>query len=367
MRPTFRMDVGKRVGKMGPCPRPQPATAEAREEHRQVSRRSRTPATATSCSTTRRSTTPTTTGGCVGSQELEEEFPELQTPDSPTQKVGGAVSTEFTAVDHLQRMESLDNAFSYDELQAWYARLERDGVAEPALLCELKVDGLAINLLYEDGRLVRALTRGDGRTGEDVTPNVKTIEAIPHRLTGTEEFPVPVAARGARRGLPAGRGVRAAQRVDARGRQAAVRQPPQRRGRLAAPEGPRVTASRALGMVCHGIGARKGFEPKAQSHAYEALAAWGLPTSEQVPGARHPRGGRGLRRERRRAPAHDRPYEIDGVVVKVETSRCSAGSARPAGRRAGRSPSSTRPRRSTPSCSTSGSTSAAPAGRRRTA
>ena len=95
-------------------------------------------------------------------QELEEELPELRTPDSPTQKVGGAVSTEFTAVDHLQRMESLDNAFSYDELEAWHARLARDGVDDPALLCELKVDGLAINLLYEDGRLVRALTRGDG-------------------------------------------------------------------------------------------------------------------------------------------------------------------------------------------------------------
>src|SRR3954453_11982261 len=124
-------------------------------------------------------------------EAIEEEFPELRTPDSPTQKVGGAVSTEFTARDHLQRMESLDNAFTYDELGSWYARLERDGVRAPALLCELKVDGLAINLLYEDGRLVRALTRGDGRTGEDVTPNVKTIESVPHRLAGTSEFPVP--------------------------------------------------------------------------------------------------------------------------------------------------------------------------------
>ena len=124
-------------------------------------------------------------------EELEEELPELRTPDSPTQKVGGAVATEFTAVDHLERMQSLDNAFSFEELEAWHARLARDGVTDPALLCELKVDGLAINLLYEDGRLVRALTRGDGSTGEDVTPNVKTIDAVPHRLTGTEEFPVP--------------------------------------------------------------------------------------------------------------------------------------------------------------------------------
>src|SRR5215208_4429433 len=122
---------------------------------------------------------------------LEERFPELRTPDSPTQKVGGAVSTEFTAIDHLQRMESLDNAFSFEELETWQARLARDGVEKPALLCELKVDGLAINLLYERGRLTRALTRGDGRTGEDVTRNVKTIDSIPDRLTVTDEFPAP--------------------------------------------------------------------------------------------------------------------------------------------------------------------------------
>jgi len=126
-------------------------------------------------------------------EELEEAHPGLRTPDSPTQQVGGAVSTDFTAVAHRQRMESLDNAFSIEELEAWYTRLARDGVENPALLCELKVDGLAINLLYENGRLVRALTRGDGTTGEDVTPNVKTIASIPHRLTGTEEFPVPAA------------------------------------------------------------------------------------------------------------------------------------------------------------------------------
>ena len=124
-------------------------------------------------------------------EELEEQLPELRTPDSPTQKVGGAVSTDFTAVAHLRRMESLDNAFSLEEVEAWYARLARDGVDAPALLCELKVDGLAINLLYEDGRLVRALTRGDGTTGEDVTPNVRTIDSVPRRLSGTDEFPVP--------------------------------------------------------------------------------------------------------------------------------------------------------------------------------
>ena len=251
-------------------------------------------------------------------EALEESYPELRTPDSPTQQVGGAVSTEFTAVDHLQRMESLDNAFSYDELAAWYARLARDGVEEPALLCELKVDGLAINLLYEGGRLVRALTRGDGRTGEDVTPNVKTIGSVPHRLTASPDFPVPelLEVRGEvflpgeafeRLNLSmtdAGKPVFANPRNAAAG---SLRQ-----------KDPRVTATRALGMVCHGIGERRGFEPKAQSHAYEALAAWGLPTSDQVrvlPTLKDVEGFIEHAGDNRHSIV---AYEIDGVVVKVD-------------------------------------------------
>jgi DNA ligase (NAD+) len=251
-------------------------------------------------------------------EALEEQFPELRTPDSPTQKVGGAVSTEFTAVDHLERMESLDNAFSFEELEAWEARLHRAGVERAAFLCELKVDGLAINLLYEQGRLVRALTRGDGRTGEDVTPNVKAIEAIPHTLTGTRRFPVPalVEVRG-EVFLPvaafeklnasladAGKPMFANPRNSAAG---SLRQ-----------KDPRVTASRALGMVCHGIGAREGFEPKAQSHAYEALAAWGLPVSEQV---RVVSSLEEVTKYIDNAGEHRHtivPYEIDGVVIKVD-------------------------------------------------
>src|SRR3954470_17080712 len=251
-------------------------------------------------------------------QELEAECPELQTPDSPTQKVGGAVSTEFTAVDHLQRMESLDNAFTYEELQSWYARLARDGVEEPALLCELKVDGLAINLLYEGGRLVRALTRGDGRTGEDVTPNVKTIEAIPHRLTGSAEFPVPqlLEVRG-EVFLP----VKAFERLNdsllEAGKQPFANPRNSAAGSLRQKD-PKVTASRALGMVCHGVGAREGFEPKAQSHSYEALKAWGLPTSDQV---RVVPTLKDVEQYVENAGEHRHsivPYEIDGVVVKVD-------------------------------------------------
>jgi DNA ligase (NAD+) len=251
-------------------------------------------------------------------EALEEEHPELRTPDSPTQKVGGAVSTEFTAVDHLERMESLDNAFTYEELESWYARLGREGIEKADLLCELKVDGLAINLLYEGGRLVRALTRGDGRTGEDVTPNVRTIEAVPDRLTGSDAFPVPalVEVRG-EVFLP----VKAFERLNEsllEAGKAPFANPRNSAAGSLRQKDPRVTASRALGMVCHGLGRRQGFEPQAQSHSYEALEAWGLPTSDQV------RVVQTLKQveeyvehvgEQRHTIV---PYEIDGVVVKVD-------------------------------------------------
>src|SRR5689334_16486585 len=249
---------------------------------------------------------------------LEEQYPELRTPDSPTQKVGGAVSTEFTAVDHLRPMESLDNAFTYDELASWYARLERDGVEKPALLCELKVDGLAINLLYEGGRLVRALTRGDGRTGEDVTPNVKTIDVIPHRLTASPEFPVPslLEVRG-EVFLPVAAFERLNDSLLEAGKQPFANPRNSAAGSLRQKD-PRVTASRALGMVCHGLGAREGFEPQAQSHSYEALETWGLPTSDQV---RVVPTLKDVEKYIENAGEHRHtivPYEIDGVVVKVD-------------------------------------------------
>ncbi len=251
-------------------------------------------------------------------EELEEHYPELRTPDSPTQTVGGAVSTEFTAVDHLQRMESLDNAFSRDELAAWYARLARDGVEEPALLCELKVDGLAINLLYEEGRLVRALTRGDGRTGEDVTPNVKTIASVPHRLTATEEFAVPALLEV--RGevfLPGEAFERLNESMTEAGKPVFANPRNAAAGSLRQKD-PRVTATRALGMVCHGIGERRGFQPKAQSHAYEALAAWGLPTSDQVKVLATLEEVEGFIEHAGDNRHSLVAYEIDGVVVKVD-------------------------------------------------
>jgi DNA ligase (NAD+) len=250
-------------------------------------------------------------------EALEEAFPELRTPDSPTQKVGGGISTDFTAVSHLRPMESLDNAFSFEELESWLARIHRDGIREPALLCELKVDGLAINLIYEKGRLVRALTRGDGRTGEDVTPNVKTISSIPHQLRASDDFPVPdvLEVRGEvfmtaeaferlnESMVDAGKPMFANPRNSAAG---SLRQ-----------KDPRVTARRQLGMVCHGIGHREGFEPLSQSTAYDALRAWGLPTSDRVrvlPDLEAVEEFIAHYGEHR----HDVEHEIDGVVIKVD-------------------------------------------------
>lgn len=247
---------------------------------------------------------------------LEEAHPSLRTPDSPTQAVGGAVfSTDFTAVDHLERLMSLDNAFSAEELDAWAARVEREaGGAAYHFLCELKIDGLAVNLLYERGRLTRALTRGDGRTGEDVTLNVRTITGVPVRLTGPG-VPDLVEVRGevyfpleAFADLNAGL-VEAGRAPFANPRNAAA-------GSLRQKD-PRVTAGRPLRMLVHGIGAAEGLDVTSLSQAYAHLRDWGLPVSS------HFRVVGSLSRvhafvdefTRRR---HDVEHEIDGVVVKVD-------------------------------------------------
>ena len=250
-------------------------------------------------------------------EELEEQFPELRTPDSPTQKVGGAVSTEFTPVDHLEPMMSLDNAFSFEELETWKGRLARDGVTDPAMLCELKVDGLAINLLYEQGRLVRAATRGDGRTGEDVTPNVRTIDNVPHRLTGTDQYPVPalVEVRG-----EVFLSVEAFERLNESMQDAGKPMFANPRNAAAGSlrqKDPRVTATRALAMVCHGLGARRGFTPTAQSESYAALRSWGLPISDRatvLPDLKAVEEFILYYGDHR----HDVEHEIDGVVIKVD-------------------------------------------------
>ena len=248
--------------------------------------------------------------------ELEDEYPELRSPESPTQQVGGAVfSTDFQAVDHLERMLSLDNCFSPEELAQWAGRVERDaGTTDFHYLCELKIDGLAVNLLYENGRLTRALTRGDGRTGEDVTNNVRTIDGIPHQLEGTDHparvevrgevyFPVEAFADLNASLVEAGKAPYANPRNTAAG---SLRQ-----------KDPRVTASRGLRMLVHGIGFREGFDLTRQSEAYELFRAWGLPISTHfkvlstVAEVQEYVAYYGEHR-------HSVEHELDGIVVKVD-------------------------------------------------
>ncbi|WP_033949285.1 NAD-dependent DNA ligase LigA [Streptomyces sp. CNQ431] len=247
--------------------------------------------------------------------ELEEQYPPLRTPDSPTQKVSGQYETEFTSVQHRERMLSLDNAFDDEELAAWAERVAKEvGAPGYHFLCELKVDGLAVNLTYEHGRLTRAATRGDGRVGEDITPNVRTISDIPERLHG-DDLPALVEIRGEVffpmeefEKLNA-RLVEDGEKPFANPRNAAA-------GSLRQKD-PRVTATRPLHMVVHGIGAREGFTIDRLSHAYDLLRSWGLPT------ARHNRVVEGLDGVHEFIRyygdhRHSVEHEIDGVVVKLD-------------------------------------------------
>jgi DNA ligase (NAD+) len=246
--------------------------------------------------------------------ELEERYPGLRTPDSPTQRIGGTYSTLFTPVAHVERMMSLDNAFSDEELAAWDERVRRDSGGPVRYLCEPKVDGLAISLTYERGALIRAATRGDGRTGEDVTPNVRTIRQVPKRLAG-ESVPELIEVRGEVY-FP----IEAFADLNA----SLVEQgkPPFANPRNAAAgslrqKDPRVSASRPLRLVVHGLGARRGFEPISQSHSYEVMQGWGLPTSTRwrvVDDLAGVRDYIAYYAEHR----HDVEHEIDGVVVKVD-------------------------------------------------
>jgi DNA ligase (NAD+) len=249
-------------------------------------------------------------------ESIEEQIPELRTPDSPSQRVGAMFSTEFTPVQHLERLMSLDNVFTAEDLDAWVARGERLGGAGP-YLCELKIDGLAVALVYRKGRLERAATRGDGMTGEDVTPNIRTIKAVPNRLSGTG-WPDVLEVRG-EVFLP----VTAFEELNLRLTEAG--KPPFANPRNSAAgslrqKDPRITASRALDMILHGVGRVEGLAepPQTQSGWYERLSEWGLPVSELyqvVPDVDGVRKYIAHYAEHR----HDPPYEIDGVVVKIDT------------------------------------------------
>ena len=245
----------------------------------------------------------------------------LRTPESPTQLVGGTFSTEFGAVDHVERMLSLDNAFSTDDVAAWAERVRRDleGAGEGLhYLCELKIDGLAIALLYENGRLMRAATRGDGRTGEDVTLNVRTIEGVPQVLAG-DDYPELIEVRG-EVFLPV-EGFAELNAAQVAAGKAPFANPRNSAAGSLRQKDPKVTAARPLRMLCHGIGALewagRAEATARQSDTYGLLAAWGLPVSTRTRVVDDLAGITGVI-EHYREHRHDVEHEIDGIVIKVD-------------------------------------------------
>jgi DNA ligase (NAD+) len=247
-------------------------------------------------------------------QSLEDKNPELREPDSPTQHVGGGFSTQFEQRDHIEKMMSLDNVFDAEELAQWFDRVEKE-ITEPQYLCEVKVDGLAINLTYENGVLVRGLTRGNGVTGEDVTLNVKTIRNLPHQLKG-EAAPTLIEVRG-EVFFPIAAFNELNDSLEEAGKQLFANPRNGAAGSLRQKD-PRITASRPLSVVVHGVGAREGIAFESQSAAYEQLKKLGLPTSDRFKVC-------GTRAEVEKFiqyyadHRHDVEHEIDGVVIKVDS------------------------------------------------
>ena len=250
-------------------------------------------------------------------QELEDTHPELATPDSPTKLVGGGFSTAFTPVDHLERMLSLDNDFDGDEMRTWVSRVEEEVGVGTEYLCELKIDGVALALVYIDGVLDHAVTRGDGRTGEDVTLNARTIEDVPARLSATDEYPIPhvLEVRGEVFFRVEDFEALNASLVD--DGKAPFANPRNSAAGSLRQKNPQITARRRLRMICHGLGHTEGWKPKSLHDAYLAIGAWGLPVSThttKVSGADAILDRIAYWGEHR----HDVEHEIDGIVVKVD-------------------------------------------------
>jgi DNA ligase (NAD+) len=251
--------------------------------------------------------------------DLEEEFGSLRTPDSPTQKVGPPPASSFAPAEHPQRMLSLDNAFSAEELDRWAQRaireLGQEQIERSGFLCELKIDGLAIDLTYQNGRLQRGATRGDGRVGEDVTDNIRTIKPIPNRLSG-ESVPQLLEVRG-EVFLSVEDFTKLNESLVADGKAPFANPRNSAAGSLRQKD-PRVTASRNLGFIAHGLGAVDGYPTiNRQSEAYQAMSGWGIPVSS------HSKFCKtldevweyiGYYGEHR----HSVEHELDGVVIKLD-------------------------------------------------
>jgi DNA ligase (NAD+) len=250
-------------------------------------------------------------------QELEDAHPELAAPDSPTKLVGGGFSTAFTPVDHLERMMSLDNVFDADEMRTWVDRVEAETGSGVDYLCELKIDGVALALVYTDGTLTRAVTRGDGRTGEDVTLNARTIDDIPQRLSASDDFPIPAVLEVRGEVFFRGEDFEALNASLVADGKAPFANPRNSAAGSLRQKNPQVTARRRLRMICHGIGHTEGWRPASLHDAYLALGAWGLPVSDhttKVDGVAQILDKIDYWGEHR----HDVEHEIDGIVVKVD-------------------------------------------------
>ena len=246
-------------------------------------------------------------------EALEAKHPQLLEPDSPSLGVGGGFATTFDQHDHIEKMMSLDNVFDNDELATWFDRVEKESPT-PEYLCELKVDGLAINLLYENGQLTRALTRGNGVTGEDVTLNVKTIKGLPHTLSG-KNIPSLIEVRG-EVFLPVAAFNQLNEELEEAGKPLFANPRNCAAGSLRQKD-PRVTASRALDVVVHGVGASEGISFSSQSDAYAQLKSLGLPTSNRFKVCTSRKEVLDFI-ENYNIHRHDVEHEIDGVVIKVD-------------------------------------------------
>ena len=245
-------------------------------------------------------------------KKLEVAHPEFKLPDSPSDLVGGGFATHFQQADHLEKMMSLDNVFDADELTNWFERVVKTSTKN-SWLCEVKVDGLAINLRYEKGKLTKALTRGNGVTGEDVTLNIRTIATIPHELKG-KNIPELLEVRG-EVFFPIAAFNEFNDQQEELGKERFANPRNAAAGSLRQKD-PRVTASRPLSMVVHGIGAATGVTFDSQSGAYELLKGFGLPTSSRykvVKSAAEVSEFVGYYADHR----HDIEHEIDGIVIKV--------------------------------------------------
>ena len=244
--------------------------------------------------------------------KLEGANPELQDPNSPTLEVGGGFATHFQQRDHIEKMMSLDNVFDETELNSWFERVAKESPSN-SWLCEVKVDGLAINLLYENGKLSHALTRGNGTTGEDVTLNIKTIKSVPHQLIG-KNIPKLLEVRG-EVFFPVAKFNEINEALEESGKTPFANPRNAAAGSLRQKD-PRITASRPLDVVLHGVGAVDGAKFESQSSAYATLKSWGLPISNRYQVVKS-KAEVAEFIEFYLKHRHDVEHEIDGIVIKV--------------------------------------------------